>query len=102
MELADHRRFRHHRPVKAPLPDNGPQIFLLHLMVPGDLLITAAIDTKRLAKRQMDIKADAVFGIALLEPAHEIGLPAVRIRDILPEWYSGIAGITGHRLVITM
>src|SRR5690349_2707690 len=51
VKLPDNRRPVHPLTVQFPLPDHRLQIFFLYFVIGGDLLITAAVDTKGFAKR---------------------------------------------------
>ena len=100
MNFTDHGRLVHEGPVHCPFAKEGFQVFLLHLVVGGDLLIAAAINAKGFAKRQVDIKAQAFGPVARGKTGMKFGCPPRNIQIVFPKGNGWITGISGNRPII--
>lgn len=69
-------------------------------MVCCNFFIAAAIGTKRFAKRQMNVQADALPGVVQFKLLGQQLFPMVGVKPLFPNRHRGIAGVTGNRTVV--
>ena len=69
-------------------------------MIGLNLFVTAAIRAERFAKRQVEVKRQAIMRMLLSENFPEMVRPAGSIDFAVPVWHSRIAGISGNGQII--
>jgi hypothetical protein len=71
-------------------------------MIGGNFLITPAVGTKRLAKRQVNIKANAMGMILFMKTPDKKALPGFRFHLLVPKRDGGITGIPRYRTIVLL
>ncbi len=95
VQLLDARRAVEQRPVTGPFRQDRLDVRRLHAVALGDVLVASTKRAQRLAKRQVDVHADAFLGVGRRERLRHAGAPTVlgkRVR--LPVRHRRVARVT--------
>jgi hypothetical protein len=90
----------HEVEIELPFRKDGITVFFLHRVIGSNAFGTSAIDTEGFTKGEMDVEADAVLCIVTHYPARDGLFPGIRVRDVLPDRYGRIAGISGYGSIV--
>lgn len=69
-------------------------------MIGGDLFVAATISTKRFAKRQMNVQANAFAAVVQGKLLLQLLCPLANNNCLLPYRNGGVAGVSGYRQVV--
>ena len=101
VQFLDARRAVEQRPVTGPFRQDRLDVGRLHAVALGDVLVAPTKRAQRLAKRQVDVHADAFRGVGRRERLRHAGAPTgLRKRVRLPIRHRRVARVARSRDVV--
>jgi hypothetical protein len=100
MNFANYGCLLHPLAIQLPFFFKGFYIGRFYGMVGGYLFVATAIGTKRFAKRQVNLQADAIGVVLFMKPSSKCLFPGIDCQGFVPGGHCRITGIPGNRLIV--
>lgn len=100
MKFSDARLSSEKVQIHLPFLQYRFHVWRFYLMIHCDTRVAGAIRAKALAKGEVNVQGDALFGVAGIEAALYMQLPVFCAKVVFPGRNGGIAGVAGNRYVI--